>query len=680
MIKSLSGKDGVENVKKDIDEIETINIELEHSMAKLLSENENLIKEREHLKSIYKNQFDSIRKTRVESKEHLLKNELRNLKGKNVVDTAVLKPSATIALEMFKLDIEPISHRLKNNRDAHEVYIEKTIENTVTLRGFEERARIQNPSEPLLESACMFTKHVQELFAEPVTSSSNVPKQIDSLKTKDSNKPLLTSTGVKPTTSASGSKPSGNTKNNRITRPPSSNKKNKVEDHSRKVKSSLNKMNSVSEHNSNALVKHSVRNAKFEYICAICNKCLFDANHDMCIIDYMNDVNVRSKFKSKRNTMRKVWKPMGKVFSEIGYSWKHTGCPDRPLGSGPLVPKHMTGNRSHLMNFVSKFLGTVRFGNDQVAKIIGYVPVAAAPRAVEIVDLPMSTSIDQDAPSSSIPSKQDQEHSLIISQGSSKRKESNSRIILRLNIEIEASRTSGQMPPTGIDDPSKWTVKTAFLKCEIKEEVLVSQQTGFVDQNNSIACTHYGCKRINWMQSYRTPVMATLTGGGHGLDPLMYLTSSRPDLIHAVCLCARAFDLRNFDLEVMEFESEHSNTTAKLPILKLESLDSIFNRLQKIVSRLAILGVVISQEDLNSKFLSSLPPEWNTHVVVWMNKPSIDDLYNNFKIVEQKVKKYVGASSGAQNLAFMIAPSTSSTNHVNTAMPAYEVSTTSPDV
>ncbi|GKF02142.1 hypothetical protein Tco_0029065, partial [Tanacetum coccineum] len=40
-----------------------------------------------------------------------------------------------------------------------------------------------------------------------------------------------------------------------------------------------------------------------------------------------------------------------------------------------------------------------------------------------------------------------------------------------------------------------------------------------------------------------------------------------------------------------------------------ESLDSIFNRLQKIVSRLAILGVLIAQEDLNSKFLSSLPSE-----------------------------------------------------------------------
>ncbi|GJZ85032.1 retrovirus-related pol polyprotein from transposon TNT 1-94 [Tanacetum coccineum] len=51
-------------------------------------------------------------------------------------------------------------------------------------------------------------------------------------------------------------------------------------------------MNSVSEPISNALVKHSVRNAKFESMCAICNKCLFDANHDMCLIDFVNDVYI----------------------------------------------------------------------------------------------------------------------------------------------------------------------------------------------------------------------------------------------------------------------------------------------------------------------------------------------------------------------------------------------------
>ncbi|GKA90312.1 putative ribonuclease H-like domain-containing protein, partial [Tanacetum coccineum] len=88
-------------------------------------------------------------------------------------------------------------------------------------------------------------------------------------------------------------------------------------------------------------------------------------------------------------------------------------------------------------------------------------------------------------------------------------------------------------------------------------------------------------------------------------------------------------------------------------------------------------------EDLNSKFLRSLPPELNTHVVVWMNKDdietmSIDDLYNNFKIVEQEVKKFVGASANTQNMAFMTAQSTSSTNNVNTANS--DVSTVSTNV
>nr|GEW43243.1 hypothetical protein [Tanacetum cinerariifolium] len=136
----------------------------------------------------------------------------------------------------------------------------------------------------------------------------------DSHTIQDSNKPLLHSTRVICSTNASKSKPSGNTKNNRISQSSSSNKPNKVEDQSRSVKSRKNK--------NNALVKHSVRNAKLESMCAICNKCLFDANHDMPLIDY---VNVHSKSKSTRNKKKKVWKPTGKVFIEIVYYWKPTG-------------------------------------------------------------------------------------------------------------------------------------------------------------------------------------------------------------------------------------------------------------------------------------------------------------------------------------------------------------------
>ncbi|GJS84641.1 putative ribonuclease H-like domain-containing protein [Tanacetum coccineum] len=112
-----------------------------------------------------------------------------------------------------------------------------------------------------------------------------------------------------------------------------------------------------------------------------------------------------------------------------------------------------------------------------------------------------------------------------------------------------------------------------------------------------------------------------------------------------------------------------------------ESLDSIFNRLQKLVSRLAILGVVTPPEDLNVKFLRSLPAEWDTHVVVWMNKPDfdtmgLDDLYNNFKIVEQKVKKSVGTNNDDKNLAFLTTSGPSSTNTINTVNPGVSTGTT----
>ncbi|GJR95321.1 hypothetical protein Tco_0267495 [Tanacetum coccineum] len=51
----------------------------------------------------------------------------------------------------------------------------------------------------------------------------------------------------------------------------------------------------------------------------------------------------------------------------------------------------------------------------------------------------------------------------------------------------------------------------------------------------------------------------------------------------------------------------------------------------------------------------SLPSEWNTYVVVWRNKPdldtmSFDDLYNNFKIVEQEVKGTASSSSSSSSV------------------------------
>ncbi|GJW44643.1 hypothetical protein Tco_0073442 [Tanacetum coccineum] len=76
-----------------------------------------------------------------------------------------------------------------------------------------------------------------------------------------------------------------------------------------------------------------------------------------------------------------------------------------------------------------------------------------------------------------------------------------------------------------------------------------------------------------------------------------------------------------------------------------------------------------------------LPSKWDTHVVVWMNKPDfdtmgLDDLYNNFKIVEQKIERSTGAINDEKNLAFLTTTGASSINNINTINPEVSTGTT----
>ncbi|GJR02753.1 retrovirus-related pol polyprotein from transposon TNT 1-94, partial [Tanacetum coccineum] len=104
-----------------------------------------------------------------------------------------------------------------------------------------------------------------------------------------------------------------------------------------------------------------------------------------------------------------------------------------------------------------------------------------------------------------------------------------------------------------------------------------------------------------------------------------------------------------------------------------ETLNQTFYRLQKLVSQLEILGETLLQEDVNQKLLRSLSPEWNTHAVVWRNKPeletmSMDDLYNNLKVYEPEVKGTSSPNTSTQNMAFVSPNNSGSTNEaVNTA-------------
>nr|GEW65472.1 hypothetical protein [Tanacetum cinerariifolium] len=213
--------------------------------------------------------------------------------------------------------------------------------------------------------------------------------------------------------SATGSMSQDNIKKNRIGQTQRKAKKNKIEDHLRTVKSSLNKK-SVVDSKATSSVINSVSNVNSDLKCASCNGCLFSDNHDACVVAYIKYVNARIKSKSVKTPVKKnVWQPTGNMFKIVGHIWKPTGrtftlvgnvCPLTRIATPIIVPprepipivnsmdkpvvtlvvqiilwyldsgcsKHMIGDRSQLVNFVQKFLGTVKFGNDHVAKIMGY--------------------------------------------------------------------------------------------------------------------------------------------------------------------------------------------------------------------------------------------------------------------------------------------------------------------
>ncbi|GJS38702.1 hypothetical protein Tco_0563745, partial [Tanacetum coccineum] len=73
-------------------------------------------------------------------------------------------------------------------------------------------------------------------------------------------------------------------------------------------------------------VQHSKLNANSKLKCVKCNGCMLFDNHDLCDLDFINNVNAHKKSKSvKKSSKRKVWKPTGNVFKNIGYIWRPTG-------------------------------------------------------------------------------------------------------------------------------------------------------------------------------------------------------------------------------------------------------------------------------------------------------------------------------------------------------------------
>ncbi|GJU51799.1 retrovirus-related pol polyprotein from transposon TNT 1-94 [Tanacetum coccineum] len=267
---------------------------------------------------------------------------------------------------MFKLDLEPLVPRLLQKRDAHIDYLRNTQEHANILREIVEQAKGKQPLDTELDFACKHATRIQELLIYVRDTCPNT---------------------FKPSAKKVDVTPINNVKKVRFAEPLTS---------------------------SSNIKQHSLSNSNSKIICATCNKSMFNGVHDMCLLDFVKNVKSRAK-SAKKHKKQNIWKPTGHVFTEVGLEWKPTGRTSanvvppkqttsysaviqkpeikvysrkpknvKNVGSSKMAkivesknanhlePNHTWGSNATDIPSSSSLVKTVRFGNDQIARIMRY--------------------------------------------------------------------------------------------------------------------------------------------------------------------------------------------------------------------------------------------------------------------------------------------------------------------
>ncbi|GJU40798.1 retrovirus-related pol polyprotein from transposon TNT 1-94 [Tanacetum coccineum] len=205
-------------------------------------------------------------------------------------ETQSVNESLTSELERYKERVRTLENKSKNSASDSETFLDRELRTVICDRNRKKNDLSKSVTSHLTTNRII--EKCMKVLAPGRVSSTNVIE----------------------------SKPRSNTKNDRIQRTASRSKMNKVEAQPRKSKSSLNKNNHVLDCNAN--VKNITLSKNFENVCLSCNECLFSANHDACVVEYLKDI------------------------VEIVLWYLDFGC-----------SKNMTGHRDKLISFVSKFIG-----------------------------------------------------------------------------------------------------------------------------------------------------------------------------------------------------------------------------------------------------------------------------------------------------------------------------------
>ncbi|GKA90807.1 hypothetical protein Tco_0812677, partial [Tanacetum coccineum] len=316
-----------------------------HSVAKLLAANEQLHKEKEHLKQTYKEHYDTIKKTRVQNKDNsdslisqinqksvenadlkaqiqekvfanaALKNELRKLKG-NIVDSKFAKASI-----LGKPPLQPSRNhlvvrqpnaftserpRMSRPRFASQVDEKNDLSKTVTPH-YLPKVRESAAAKPHQVNAPNYSRnsHKESYGSNDMVHAYFLEdaRKMTQDKTRIPNHRDMASTRAHCTPNACTPKPRNIYRSSPVS----------------KCSGGMS--------NGEPLVDHS-RNSSFfldskQFVCSICHKYIFNTNHDDCITKILNKVNSRAKVQSPKIRNNNPVEPKN-----------HTHKPGRQIGIG----------------------------------------------------------------------------------------------------------------------------------------------------------------------------------------------------------------------------------------------------------------------------------------------------------------------------------------------------------
>nr|GEU35405.1 integrase, catalytic region, zinc finger, CCHC-type, peptidase aspartic, catalytic [Tanacetum cinerariifolium] len=315
--------------------LENENVELEFQVL-------NYAKENAHLKTTYKNQFDSISVTQTQTKTII--DPLQNKLHDTIYENARLRPQLFDKVSDQKDTTRGTSVNTKFAKQSILGKPPKVGETHALLKPVTSNSIPTPQGSKVMKNVKVIASGMFRINPfKPSKEENHVPNKVRA------------SVRTNPVTVSS------NTKNDRVPSAfKSSQNKNKeveVEEHHRELLLSRNKKHMSSECNNVKLATHNVKSKVFY---AMCKQCLISVNHDACLLNYVNGMTSRGKI----------------IASSESESQSDCSKGDNACTSNPLEPtiKWFPNSTFSLAGYPNMFmfLGTVRFRNDHIAAILGF--------------------------------------------------------------------------------------------------------------------------------------------------------------------------------------------------------------------------------------------------------------------------------------------------------------------